>query len=70
MPLRYGFEADAAVIDFMGDVDGVEVEWTLGALLNELMLEAKEKARYLPSISPSSPLNRPSIAPQSPPDLA
>ena len=39
----YGFDADAAVIDFMGDIDGVEVEWTLGALLNEIMLGARSE---------------------------
>ena len=37
----YGFDSNALVIDFMGDVDGVEVEWTLGAVLNELMLLAE-----------------------------
>ena len=32
----YGFDDAAAIIDFMGDIDGVEVEWTLGALLDKI----------------------------------
>ena len=43
----YGFQAEAAVIDFMGDIDGVEVEWTLGALLNEILLTAKASGAQL-----------------------
>jgi apyrase len=33
----YGFGEDDAVIEFLGEVDGVEVEWTLGALLHRIL---------------------------------
>jgi len=33
----YGFDENAAVIDFLGEINGVEVEWTLGALLHQLL---------------------------------
>ena len=33
----YGFPEDEAVIEFVGEIDGVEVEWTLGALLSSLL---------------------------------
>ena len=41
----YGFDEHAAVIDFKGDIDGVEVEWTLGALLNQLLDDADGAGR-------------------------
>ncbi|KAL1496512.1 hypothetical protein AB1Y20_016466 [Prymnesium parvum] len=33
----YGFAEDSASIEFLGDVGGVEVEWTLGAVLHMLL---------------------------------
>ena len=33
----YGFSPDDAVVEFLGEINGVEVEWTLGALLNQLL---------------------------------
>jgi hypothetical protein len=41
----YGFSEDATAIDFLGDVDGVEVEWTLGALLQQLLRDAHSDPR-------------------------
>ena len=32
----YGFGDDVAAIDFLGEIDGAEVEWTLGALHAQL----------------------------------
>jgi len=36
----YNFDEDHATIEFLGDVGGVEVEWTLGALLHTLLASA------------------------------
>lgn len=33
----YGFDPADEGIEFLGDVGGTEVEWTLGALLNEIL---------------------------------
>ena len=33
----YGFPEHEAAIEFLGEIDGVEVEWTLGALLSKLL---------------------------------
>ena len=37
---RYGFPEEAASVEFLGEIGGVEVEWTLGALLSELLSSA------------------------------
>lgn len=42
----YGFSSDAAAVEFLGEVDGVEVEWTLGALLHELLHEGSNAAAH------------------------
>ena len=39
----YNFDEDHATIEFLGDVGGVEVEWTLGALLHTLLAAATVK---------------------------
>ena len=41
----YGFADDAAAVQFLGEIDGSEVEWTRGALLAHLMGAATGRAR-------------------------
>jgi hypothetical protein len=48
----YGFGEHDASIEFLGDVDGVEVEWTLGALLNQLLGPRTAAAGGAPTRSP------------------
>ena len=33
----YGFQDQEAAVEFLGEIDGVEVEWTLGALLDSIL---------------------------------
>ena len=51
----YGFAPDDAVVEFRGEISGVEVEWTLGALLNQLLTKgaahpAKPHRPALPTV--------------------
>jgi len=45
----YGFDEHDPSIDFVGDIDGVEVEWTLGALLHSFTTQHAGAAAGHPS---------------------